>query len=517
MFLRLIRTTSFRFALITVSLFMMSVMLLGAFSYRATIGAAIDGVELQIDNEFQNLQKIYKLRGFGSLRGTIGMRASRQNRLLFNPYSSDSLYIFIDAQTKDLVIRDLEEVPSEALKTDRMVEFEYRRDRKNLDNTYLEPEDYEIRYAIGRLERFFNPVTGEQEAIIFLARDISELVSIRASARGVILNMALGTLVLALLLAFFSSRSFLARIDAVNRTAEAVRAGDLSQRVPLSGAADEFDSLARNLNAMLDRIERLMMGMRQVSDNIAHDLRSPLTRIRNRLESATKEPDTDFQEVIDQTSADVDRLLATFNALLSITRIEAGEQAKGKLQKVDLISVVNEVMELYEPAAEDAGFTLLTDLQQTPTIMGSRELISQAVANLLDNAFKYGHAPGRSDIEPRIEIKVAPRIGGGALLSIADNGPGVPPEDRDRILHRFVRLGQSRSTQGSGLGLSMVSAIVRFHNGQLSIGNGLANQQAGVAPAGERSFGLGVRIAFPSSPKKLLERIRDAGSEPRKA
>ncbi|MCI5043667.1 MAG: HAMP domain-containing histidine kinase [Aquisalinus sp.] len=512
---RLTRTTSFRFALITVSLFMMSVMLLGAFSYRATIGAAISGVEDQIDEEFENLQKIYQLVGFASLRGTVKARASSENRLLFNPYSSDSLYIFIDAATKQLPVRDLEEVPAEALTSDGAIEFEYRRDRRNLENTFLEPESFETRYAIGRIERFYDPQTGELQALIFLARDISDLVSIRMAARDVILTMALGTLVLALLLAFFSSRSFLVRIDRVNRTAEAVRAGDLSRRVPLSGAEDEFDSLAQNLNAMLDQIERLMDGMRQVSDNIAHDLRSPLTRIRNRLDTAINKPDADTEDILHKTAIDVDRLLATFNALLSITRIEAGEQTKQRMQRVDLISVVNEVLELYEPAAEEEGFELITDLTTAPEVLGSRELLSQALANLLDNAFKYGHLPQSSDaessIEPRIEVKVAPRPGGGALLTVSDNGPGVPVADRDRILNRFVRLEQSRSTQGSGLGLSMVSAIVNFHDGNLTIGEGLERPVMGEGDTAT-SAGLGVRIAFPAPPKS---RVSSSGKTPK--
>ncbi|MCI5046416.1 MAG: HAMP domain-containing histidine kinase [Aquisalinus sp.] len=518
---RLTRTTSFRFALITVSLFMMSVMLLGAFSYRATIGAAITGVEDQIDEEFENLQKIYQLVGFASLRGTVKARASSENRLLFNPYSSDSLYIFIDAATKQLPVRDLEEVPAEALTSDGAIEFEYRRDRRNLENTFLEPESFETRYAIGRIERFYDPQTGELQALIFLARDISDLVSIRMAARDVILTMAVGTLVLALLLAFFSSRSFLVRIDRVNRTAEAVRAGDLSRRVPLSGAEDEFDSLAQNLNAMLDQIERLMDGMRQVSDNIAHDLRSPLTRIRNRLDTAINKPDADTEEILHKTAIDVDRLLATFNALLSITRIEAGEQTKKRMQKVDLISVVNEVLELYEPAAEEEGFELVTDLAPAPEVMGSRELLSQALANLLDNAFKYGHLPPSENhdgsIIPRIEVKVAPRPGGGALLTVSDNGPGVPVADRDRILNRFVRLEQSRSTQGSGLGLSMVSAIVNFHDGNLTIGEGLERPATGEGEAATAA-GLGVRIAFPAPPKTRISGAakgsrHDAGSD----
>ncbi len=513
--LRLIKTTSFRFALITVSLFMVSVTVLGAISYRATIGAAIAGVEEQIDSEFENLQKIYALSGFVSLRGTIGMRASRQNRLLFNPYSSDSLYIFINARTKQSVIRDLEEVPAEALKTNKMVEFEYRRDRKNLDNSYLDPEEYETRYAIGRLERFVNPVTGEPEAVIFLARDISDLVNIRTSARGVIYQMTIGTLFLGLVLAFFSSRAFLVRIDRVNKTAEAIRAGDLSKRIQLAGADDEFDSLSQNLNMMLDQIERLMLGMRQVSDNIAHDLRSPLTRIRNRVEDALNADDADLEAVLDKTSIDIDRLLATFNALLSITRIESGERAKGRMQKVDLKQVLAEVLELYEPAAEDAGFIIDAHIEPTPYILGSRELISQAIANLLDNAFKYAVPEKGATRQGRIEVSLKPRMGGGALLSVEDNGPGVPVAERDRILNRFVRLEQSRSTHGSGLGLSMVSAIVRFHRGQLSVGDGLAYESLNNEGEEVTKHGLGLRIALPEPSKKMLADLENQSKSAR--
>ena len=300
------------------------------------------------------------------------MRTDPSNRILFGPYTEQNIYVFIDPDNEDSVIKDFGELPSQALSTDDVVEFLYQ-------SRVPDEDRFELRHALGKLERFYAPTTGKLEAIVFVARDIENLVSIRSAAREVILRMALVTLLLALIIAFFSSRAFLARIDNVNRTARAIRGGDLSRRVPLTGVEDEFDSLADNLNAMLDQIERLMTGMRQVSDNIAHDLRSPLTRIRNRVEAALSDPEADREEVLRKTNMDVDRLLATFNALLSITRIESGERA-GVLSPVDLISVVREVAELYEPAAQDAGFELELNIQPTPSILGTRELVSQALS-----------------------------------------------------------------------------------------------------------------------------------------
>ena len=506
---RLLRTTSFRFTLTTVALFMIAVMLLGAFSYRATIGAAIRDVEEELLAEIDNLQGIYDLQGYRAVRGTIKLRTDPRNKILFSPNTEQNLYIFIDPNDPNSVIRTLAEIPNAALKSEGVVEFFYERTRRvaneNQSDRFTEITEYPE--ALGKLERFYNPATGKLEAIVFVARDISDLVSIRTAARDVILRMVIVTFLLGAVIAFFSSRAFLERIDKVNNTAQAIRGGDLSRRIQLGGTDDEFDSLGENLNAMLDQIERLMNGMRQVSDNIAHDLRSPLTRMRNRIEAALSDPSTDRELVLSKTTVDIDRLLATFNALLAITRIESGERS-GELTEVNLTSVVREVAELYEPAAQDAGFELLMNIQRTPQILGKRELISQALSNLLDNAFKYG----KSDIEgvtPTIEIKVAPRVGGGALLSVADNGPGVSPEDRARILKRFVRLEESRSTQGSGLGLSMVSAIAQFHQGELSVVPGLPNlaEKPGIDAA--EHYGLRVRLAFPPIPKNRSARNRE--------
>jgi signal transduction histidine kinase len=254
------------------------------------------------------------------------------------------------------------------------------------------------------------------------------------------------------------TRNMLARVEAVNRTSERIIHGDLTQRVPLTGSGDEFDQLAANLNAMLDRIERLMLGMRQVADNIAHDLRTPLARLRARLEVTLLErPDaTRYGDALRETIAEADTLLGTFNALLTIAEAEAGSRREA-MAVVDLAEIARSVAELYEPVADDKGIALTVDGAPTIPVHGDRHLLSQAIANLLDNALKYTPA-GAITLRAR-------QTGETARVEVADSGPGVPADRRDAVFDRFVRLEGSRSTPGNGLGLSLVRAVARLHGG----------------------------------------------------
>jgi len=316
--------------------------------------------------------------------------------------------------------------------------------------------------------------------LVFVARDISDREALRQRSQAQMTRIGIATIGLGLIIGLISSRSLLQRVDSVNKTARAIRDGDLSKRIELTGSGDELENLAINLNAMLDQIERLMTGMKEVSDNIAHDLRSPLTRIRARLTDAMKGDPAVKERALKATLEDAERMIETFNALLSIARIESGEGA-GAMEPIDLVAIAQEMAELYEPAAQEAGFNLDVKTQPTPPVRGSRALVSQAVANLFDNALKY--AEGGT----RIRIDVRRGSDGKIRLSVLDDGPGVPEEERPKILRRFFRLEASRSSRGSGLGLSLVTAIARAHGAELLLSE---------ASSIEGRKGLKVTIAF---------------------
>ena len=277
---------------------------------------------------------------------------------------------------------------------------------------------------------------------------------------------------LAALGALFVARRVLGRIDAINTSAQNIMAGDLAQRLPVSGSGDELDRLAESLNEMLGRIGVLMQGLREVSDNIAHDLRTPLTRLRNHAEAALAfEGDAaSYRAALERTIEESDNLIKIFNALLLIARVESGAAVETQ-QTFDAGEAARAVAELYEPIAEEEGGELRVETEGALVVRGNRELVSQAIANLVDNALKYG-APkdgGASGLAtPNIRIS-ARREGDWVTLAVADRGPGIAPEDRARVLDRFVRLEGSRSRPGSGLGLSLAAAVARMHGGSVEL------------------------------------------------
>ena len=260
-------------------------------------------------------------------------------------------------------------------------------------------------------------------------------------------------------------------------------AGDLAERMPVSGTGDELDRLASNLNAMLDQIERLMAGMQEISTNVAHDLRTPLSRLKARAEDALRGGSpADHRQALEQVLEETDRLLATFNALLAIARAEAGQVGEG-LKPVEAAGVVREVAELYEPSVEEAGGTLTVTADGDHWVEADRELLAQALANLIDNALKYG-GDGAVDKNngPDIAVSVV-EIDSHVAIEVADRGPGIPELEREHVKERFVRLEPSRTRPGSGLGLSLVSSIMKLHRGRLEL--------AGNAP------GLRARLLLP--------------------
>lgn len=305
--------------------------------------------------------------------------------------------------------------------------------------------------------------------LLLVGRDIGEREQFRQII-GSALIWALALMIgLALLSYIFVSRRVLQRIDSLSATSRRIMTGDLSGRLEVTGSGDEFDRLADSLNAMLDRIEALLYGVKDVSDNIAHDLKTPLTRLRSRVEAALAgDPDpARYRAALEATIEESDQLIRTFNALLMIARVEAGSP-DGDMGEVDVAAIVRDVADLYEPVAEAEGVELAVDTPEPIAIRASRELLGQALANLVDNAIKHGAAAGAG---PRRVVVSTVRDGDTLVLRVADNGPGIPAADRERVLQRFVRLEKSRSQPGSGLGLSLVAAVVRLHNGTIELGD----------------------------------------------
>ena len=297
---------------------------------------------------------------------------------------------------------------------------------------------------------------------LLVGRDINDLVTSQKLMNTASLLGIAAIVVLGLVGGLILSRWMLARLDRINRSTAQIMAGEFGRRIVIEGNGDEFDNLAQNLNAMLERIERLLAGMRQVSEDIAHDLRTPLNRMRARIEVALMgEPDSDeARALLDQTLQDADALIETFNALLAIARAEAGAQ-QGDWERLDLAEIARDVAELYEPLAEEGSIELRLDLRPGAVILCHRQLVSQAIANIADNAIKYTPAGG--------VVTIATRPSPTPNVTVTDMGPGIPPELREHAKQRFVRLDAQRSTPGSGLGLSLVDAVAKLHEARLTL------------------------------------------------
>jgi signal transduction histidine kinase len=330
-----------------------------------------------------------------------------------------------------------------------------------------------------------NIFTFENGLRVLVGRDIGEPENARLLVRQALM-LALGIMGLGALIIWFAiGRTALARINRTSAAAQKIMGGDLSQRLPETGSGDEFDRLSSSLNVMLARMERLNEGLRQVSDNIAHDLKTPLTRLRNKAESALlgAHGTEDYKSALEEIISESDQLIRTFNALLMISRVEAGS-AVAEMSEVDVSAVVSEFAELYEPMAEDEGFKLITDIEPDVIIRGNRELVGQAVFNLIDNALKYSSNSQRSEIS--VSVK---RTDGQAKVIVADHGSGVPEDKYADVLKRYYRLDQSRTKPGTGLGLSLAAAVMELHGGSIELSQ--------TEPANVEFPGLSVTLLFP--------------------
>jgi signal transduction histidine kinase len=434
----LLRTQAFRILLIYLVLFAVSSAVLVGFSYLSTRSALNAETDQTIEAEITGLSEQYQQLG---LRGLADVIVNR------SVHAGQGLYLLTDA-AKRPIVGNLDAWPQIVSSAGSFVEFDYER---RFGGTL------ESRRARGRV---FALTGGFQ---LLVARDVHE----RYESGKLFTTTLPWTIALMLLLGFLGggivSRNMLARLDEINRTSHEIMLGDLTRRVPVTTADDEFDTLASNLNRMLGRIERLMKGLREVTDSVAHDLRSPLNRLRNRLEAAQKQIEAEGRDTSDLENAiaEADHLIATFNALLLIAEAEAGV-AREAMAPVSLAPIVEGVAELYGPVAEEKNIVLTAMPGHSAPIEGNRSLISQALANLVDNAIKYTPPGGRVIVratESSSEIE----------LSVADSGPGIPESDRGRVLERFVRLEASRNSPGTGLGLSLVAAVAQLHNAAFTL------------------------------------------------
>jgi hypothetical protein len=435
---RIFRTLAFRIVLVYIAIFAISGAGLVAFTYWNTKRALDFQTDQTIEAEITGLAEQYQRQGLGGLTDVVMSRSMS---------GGQGLYLLTDLLHHPIA-GNLDGWPEIIYRSDHFVEFNY--DRKVGGTTTL-------RRARGRL---FQLAGGFQ---LLVARDVHERHETSRLFSTTLPWSLLLMLVLGIAGGALMSRNLLARLDSINTTSRDIMAGNLSRRVPVYGADDEFDALAANLNRMLDRNERLMRGMRDVTDSIAHDLRTPLNRLRNRIDAALRRvpPDSVEAREIESASTEIDGLIATFNALLLIAEAEAG-MAREAMTRVDLRDVVEGIAELYAPVAEENGLRFEAGPSGSATIAGNRTLISQALANLVDNAIKYTPAGGLV----RIFIE---NTATDVTVVVADNGAGIPEQDRERVTERFVRLEASRSSPGSGLGLSLVVAVARLHDAQFQL------------------------------------------------
>ena len=458
---RLLRTTPFRLTLLFLALFAAAASAFLGYIYVATAGEVNRRADAEISREMESLEATYRQGGVNALNQTIVERATGERPFLY----------FLADRTGKRISGSIEASPLDDFEGDGPSWSSFKVTEVDLDGA-------EVRNAArGVQERLAG---GE---VLFVGADVAASEGyvrriVRAlwgaGALVIILGLAGGVLI-----SRNVSRSMQGLVDLV----AAVQAGDLQARARVRGARDEYDELAEGLNDMLDRIERLMGGLRHAGDAIAHDLRSPLTRLRARMEVALIDAENgkgDPVAALETALQDADGVLKTFNAVLAIARLQAAGQAPDQ-KSFDSSELAADMAELYEAGCEDKGLDFSAEITPALHIRGNREFIAQALANILDNAIKYTPSGGA------VMLRARRRSSGELEFSVTDTGPGVPEADRARVVQRFVRLENSRSEPGAGLGLSLVQAVAASHGGRLELAEG---------PGEYNGMGPGLRVAL---------------------
>ncbi len=443
----LFRVTAVRLSIIYTIIF--GILAIGVVGYMTagTVNVLRKQYENSIDEEVMSLAKIYRGSGINSLIRTLDRRARAPGA---------NLYIVADPSGR-IIAGNVPQLESGVMNRIGWTgkPFSYSR--------YGDPAGRGHR-AVARVLEIPNGMR------VLVGRDIGEHEGFRKVVRRAFLIVLASMILLGLLTWLLVGKRALRRIDQVSRSSSRIMAGDRDERLPVTGAGDEFDRLSENLNTMLDRIAGLDDGLKQMSDNIAHDLKTPITRLRNKADQAlglSSDPDA-REDALEEIISDCDQIVKTFDALLMISRVESGASV-ARFSKIDLVTILRDAHELYSPVSEERGIELNLKLvgiegAAKVEINGSRELISQAISNLIDNALKYGGGGDAGVIEIGIEL------GNQVItISVCDTGSGIAAKDREKVLERFARLEESRSQSGNGLGLSLVNAITKLHGGRLEL------------------------------------------------
>jgi signal transduction histidine kinase len=463
---KLFRTTAFKLSLAYLAIFTIFAFVILGYVAWNTQRILDDQIVSTIEAEINGLSEQYRTGGIRRLVAVVERRAREPGA---------SLYL-VTTPNGERVVGNVGALPPGTLDRpgQREVDYAPNEERDEMSHraivrTYILPGGFRL----------------------LVGRDVEERMRIRDIIRRAFGWSLLLVGVLGCFGGWFVTRRVLKRVDAMTGTTRTIMAGDLTGRLAVSGTGDELDRLAHNLNAMLDRIGELMAGLKEVSDNIAHDLKTPLTRLRNKADEALRTAETPEQlrAALEANIEESDNLIRIFNALLMIARLEAGG-ARETMTDFDGAEVARSVGELYEAAAEEAGVPLHLSVEGRLPLHGSRELVGQAVANLLDNALKYG-APAVSGEAPQPVTVEAKAEGDDAVIVISDRGPGVPEAERGRVLERFVRLETARSRPGFGLGLSLAGAVARLHGGSLRLEDN--------APGLRAVLSLPLRMVAPAS------------------
>lgn len=432
----LFRSAGVRFALVYAAVFALSAFVLAAALWYSTLGLLQRQVQSAIHNDWQTLEEHEQIGGIPSLEAAIHDRVTSST-------DPDGIYLLLDPNGQ-VLMGNLDQWPAGLSQDNVWYELPVR--RQGVSSV-----------ALLKVEK----LPGGMQLLV--GRDVRARLRLRNVLRAGLIWAASLMIALGILGALFMRSLFRRTIRNISLTTGAIARGDITRRVAVSGVGDEFDELAAAINDMLDRIARLMEGVKQVSNAIAHDLRTPVTRARTRLEDASLHAKTqeEMHAAIDRATQDLDGIVAVFEALLRISEIEAGAR-RAAFAELDLAPVLKDLDELYLAVAEEKEITLRTNIARTLPVLGDRELIQQAVVNLLDNALKFS--------APHTLIEFSARMAGDLVeIVVADRGPGIAEKDRARATERFFRAEAARNTEGSGLGLALVVAVAQLHNGTLHL------------------------------------------------